>query len=63
MSVHSVHGSQAVAQNAAAPQARTAPKQADPKNATPQDKVTISAAAKAKQNAQASRTDGDHDGK
>ncbi|HKV24420.1 MAG TPA: hypothetical protein VJN93_07495 [Candidatus Acidoferrum sp.] len=63
MSVHSLLSNHAITQSAAAHQTQPTPKQTTPKNAIPQDQVTISAAAKAKQNAQAARADGDHDGK
>jgi len=53
MSVHSIQSSQAVAQTQAVSQAQSAQKQASAQNALPEDKVTISAAAQAKQTASA----------
>jgi hypothetical protein len=63
MSVHSVQSSQAAVQTQAVSQAQSAQKQANIQNAFPEDKVTISAAAQAKQTASAIGADGDHDGK
>ncbi len=51
MSVHSVQNSQAAAETQAVSQAQSAQKQASQNNALPEDKVTISAAAQAKQTA------------
>jgi hypothetical protein len=63
MSVHSVQGSQAAAQTQAVSQAQSAQKQANQNSAIPVDKVTLSAAAQAKQTASSIGADGDHDGK
>lgn len=60
MSVHSVQSSQAAVQAQAVSQAQTAQKQA--KVLLPEDKVTISAAAQAKQTAASIGADVDHDG-
>ena len=60
MSVHSVQSSQAAAQSQAVSQAQSAQKQA--KVQLPEDKVTISAAAQAKQTAASIGADVDHDG-
>jgi len=62
MSVQSIHNSQA-AQAEAVSQAQAGQKQASLNHAIPEDKVTISAAAQAKQKASAVGADGDHDGK
>jgi hypothetical protein len=62
MSVHSVQNTQAV-QTQAVSQAQSAHKQASQNSALPVDKVTISAAAKAKQTASSIGADRDHDGK
>ncbi len=62
MSVHSVQSTQAV-QAQAVSQAQAAQKQASQTNAIPVDKVTISAAAQAKQTASSIGADHDHDGK
>jgi hypothetical protein len=62
MSVHSVQNNQAVTQTQAVSQAQAAQKQANLQNALPQDKVTISAAAQAKQTASSIGADRDHDG-
>ena len=62
MSVHSVQNTQAV-QSQAVSQAQAAQKQASQTNAIPVDKVTISAAAQAKQTASSIGADQDHDGK
>lgn len=62
MSVHSVQGTQAV-QAQAVSQAQAAQKQANQTNAIPVDKVTISAAAQAKQTASSIGADHHHDGK
>lgn len=51
MSVQSVQNNHALAQTQAVSQAQAAQKQANLQNALPQDKVTISAAAQAKQTA------------
>jgi hypothetical protein len=53
MSVHSIQSNQTVAQNEAVAQAQSAQKQANLQSALPEDKVTISAAAQAKQTAAA----------
>jgi hypothetical protein len=63
MSVQSVQNSQAAAQSHAVSQAQSAQKQAAQNNAIPQDKVTIGAAAQAKQTASSIGADGDRDGK
>lgn len=63
MSVHSVQSSHAAVQSQAVSQAQSAQKQANIQNALPEDKVTISAAAQAKQTAASIGADGDHDGK
>lgn len=60
MFVHSVQSSQAAQTQAASPPAQ---KQTDVQNTLPQDKVTISAAAQAKQAAVSVGGDADHDGK
>jgi hypothetical protein len=62
MSVHSVQNTQAV-QTQAVSQAQAAQKQASQVNPLPVDKVTISAAAQAKQTASSIGADHDHDGK
>jgi hypothetical protein len=62
MSVHSVQNTQAV-QTQAVSQAQAAQKQASQANPLPVDKVTISAAAQAKQTASSIGADPDHDGK
>jgi len=58
MSVHSVQNSQAATQTQAVAQAQSAQKQAKVQNPLPEDKVTISAAAQAKQTAAAIGADG-----
>ncbi|MGB9464092.1 MAG: hypothetical protein WBR10_03190 [Candidatus Acidiferrum sp.] len=65
MSVHSVQSSQAASQSQAVSQAQSAQKQASQNSALPEDKVTISAAAQAKQTASSigANLDHDHDGK
>jgi hypothetical protein len=60
--VHSVQSSQAATQTEAVSQAQSAQKQANLQSAIPQDRVTISAAAQAKQTASAIGADADHDG-
>ncbi len=62
MSVHSVQNTQAV-QTQAVSQAQSAQKQASQTSPLPVDKVTISAAAQAKQTASSIGADHDHDGK
>jgi len=62
MSVHSIQSSHAVAQTEAVSQAQSAQRQASTQNAIPQDKVTISAAAQAKQTASAIGANIDHNG-
>jgi hypothetical protein len=62
MSVHSVQNTQAV-QTQAVSQAQAAQKQASRTSPLPVDKVTISAAAQAKQTASSIGADHDHDGK
>jgi hypothetical protein len=62
MSVQAVQVSQQLAQARAVSQVQSSQKQAA-SSAVPQDRVTISAAAQAKQTAAAVRADGDHDGK
>lgn len=62
MSVHSVQTTQAT-QTQAVSQAQSAQKQANLNSALPADKVTISAAAQAKQTASSIGADGDHGGK
>ena len=51
MSVHAVHSSQQVAQAQALSQVQSAQKHASQQSAIPEDKVTLSAAAQAKQTA------------
>jgi hypothetical protein len=63
MSVHSVQNAQAATQTQAVSQAQSAQKQANQNGALPVDKVTISAAAQAKQTASSIGADADHDGK
>jgi hypothetical protein len=63
MSVQAIQGSQHVAQAQAVSQAQSAQKQASQHSAIPEDKVTISAAAQAKQTASSIGADHDHDGK
>jgi len=63
MSVHAVHNSQQATQAEAVSQAQAAQKQASQQSAIPQDKVTISAAAQAKQTASSIGADPDRDGK
>lgn len=63
MSVHSVQGSQAAVQSQPVSQVQSGQKQAKIQNPLPEDKVTISAAAQAKQTAASIGADGDHDGK
>jgi len=63
MSVHSVQNNQATAPAQAVSQAQSAQKQANIQHALPEHKVTISAAAQAKQTASSIGADGDHDGK
>jgi hypothetical protein len=53
MTVHAVHSSQQAVQAEAVSKAQAAEKQASQQNAIPQDKVTISAEAQAKQTASA----------
>lgn len=62
MSVQSIQSSHAVAQNEAVSQAQSAQRQANLHSTLPQDKVTISAAAQAKQTASSIGGDVDHDG-
>lgn len=62
MSVHSVQNTQAV-QTQAVSQAQAAQKQASQTSTLPEDKVTISAAAQAKQTASSIGADPDHHGK
>jgi hypothetical protein len=63
MSVHSLQNTQATAQTQAVSQAQSTQKQANQNSAIPVDKVTISAAAQAKQTASSIGADADHDGK
>jgi hypothetical protein len=63
MTVQAVQSSQQAVQAQAVSQAQSAQKQASQQSAIPQDKVTISAAAQAKQTASAIGADHDHDGK
>jgi len=63
MGVHAVHDSQQAPQAQAVSQAQAAQKQASLPSAIPQDKVTIRAAAQAKQTASSIGADPDHDGK
>jgi hypothetical protein len=63
MSVHSVQSSQQAAQAEALSKVQSSQKQAAPQSAVPQDKVTISAAAQAKQTASSIGADLDRDGK
>jgi|HubBroStandDraft_6_1064221.scaffolds.fasta_scaffold735204_1 hypothetical protein len=58
MSVHAVQNNQQVVQAEAVSSAQAAQKQANQQSAIPQDKVTISAAAQAKQTASAIGADG-----
>jgi hypothetical protein len=62
MSVQSIQSSQAVAQTQAVSQAQSAQRQTSTQRALPEDKVTISAAAQAKQTASSIGADVDHDG-
>ena len=62
MSVHSVQTTQAT-QTQAVSQAQSAQKQANQSSALPVDKVTISAAAQAKQTSSSIGADGDHGAK
>jgi hypothetical protein len=63
MSVQAILNSQQSAQVEAVAQAQAAQKQTSQQHVVPQDKVTISAAAQAKQTASAIGADADHDGK
>jgi len=63
MSVQAVQNTQQAAQTEALSKAQAAQKQAPQKNLLPQDTVTISAAAQAKQTASAIGAEPDHDGK
>jgi hypothetical protein len=63
MSVQAVHSTQHAAQTEAASKSQPAQKPPAQQNAVPEDKVTISAAAQAKQNAATAGADSDHDGK
>ena len=63
MSVQAVQHGQQAAQAEAASKAQEAQKPASQKNAVPEDKVTISPEAQAKQTALAVGADKDHDGK
>ena len=63
MSVHAVHGSQQVAQAQALSQAQSAQKHASEHSAIPEDKVTICAAAQAKQTASSIGAVHNHDAK
>ena len=63
MSVHAIQNSQAAAQTEAVSKAQSVQKQSSQQSAIPQDKVTISAAAQAKQTASSIGADLDHDGK
>ena len=63
MSVHAVQNSQEVAQTEAVSKAQAAQKQASQQSAIPQDTVTISTAAQAKQIASAIGANPGHDGK
>jgi hypothetical protein len=60
MSVQAILGSQQAAQSQAVAQAQATQKQASQHSAIPQDKVTISAEAQAKQTASAIGADSDH---
>lgn len=62
MSVHSVQNSQALQTPTTSPVQPTQKKD-NAHNALPQDKVTISAAAQARQTPASTGTDADHDGK
>jgi hypothetical protein len=57
-----VQNAQAATQTQAVSQAQSAEKQANQNSAIPVDKVTISAAAQAKQTALSIGADGNHDG-
>ena len=63
MSVQSVQNSQAASQNLAISQAQSAQKESNENTQIPRDKVTISAAAQAKQTASSIGADADHGGK
>lgn len=63
MSVHSVQSNQAAVQSLAVSQAQSSEKQASQNDATPVDKVTISAEAQAKQTASAIGAVPDHGSK
>lgn len=63
MSIQAVNSSQQSAQTEAVAQAQAAQRQTSQQHVVPQDKVTISAAAQAKQTAAAIGADSDHDGK
>jgi hypothetical protein len=63
MSVQSVQTNQEAVQSLAVSQAQSAQKETNQNNAIPADKVTISAAAQAKQTASSIGADADHDGK
>ena len=60
MSVHSILSSQQTAQSEAVSKAQAAQKEGSQQSAIPQDKVTISAAAQAKQTASAIGADSGH---
>lgn len=63
MNVHAVHNSEQATQAQALSKAQAAQKQASQQSAIPQDKVTISAAAQAKQTASSIGANPGHDGK
>ncbi len=63
MSVHAVHSSQQVRQGQALSEAQSAQKHASQKSAIPEDKVTISAAAQARQTASSIGAVHNHDAK
>jgi hypothetical protein len=63
MSVNSIQNAQAAVQSLAVSQAQSTQKETNQNNAIPTDKVTISAAAQAKQTASSIGADADHDGK
>ncbi|HUL14522.1 MAG TPA: hypothetical protein VLV88_00880 [Terriglobales bacterium] len=63
MSVQAVHNTQQAAQTETAPGVQLAQKPPAHQNAIPEDKVTISAAAQAKQNAATTGADSGHGGK
>jgi len=63
MSVHSIQSGQQAVQAEALSNVQSAKKQTSQSSTVPQDKVTISATAQAKQTASSIGADLDHDGK